>query len=60
MSAHTKGSRTWCEQHCDHGCKGACMARSGESHYRIPHNGRAVAAVNSKVRRAWLGGPKNV
>jgi hypothetical protein len=55
MSAHTKGTRTWCEQHCDGGCRGACMAKMGHSEHKIPHSGRSMHTLNSMVRIAWLG-----
>lgn len=58
MSAFTKGSTTWCAEHCNEHCRGACLQKLGVSDHGIPHSGRAVAALNCKVRRTWLGGPK--
>lgn len=58
MSAFTKGTRTWCAEHCNQHCSGACQSKMHEANHKIPHNGHAIQEVNCKVRRTWLGGPK--
>lgn len=59
MSAFTKGSNTWCNEHCDHGCRGACMAKAGKSDHHLRYNVHAVHQVNAKVRRCWAGGTQS-